>query len=293
MRHLLIALILLSPAALAGGALVIQPQASGSLRILTEGLTGGADTLTFIQPPEKALTLQILPSAVGRCDGGDLAVESLRLSLLLDNHQRLACGEPVLFSAGTQSRQISVQLKSESQPQDYSALMRQGYGLRTQVGSVSFHPAGEGSTLYPLILDLSVLQEEVPILTAAFDSPTLQFGLVGVQSDTTAAVRLRIGKTRQAGDEVLPYTLSFESAQQQDSRYRLRSSLREQFIPYSISVGGREITPGSAWHGRIPAGIATSDVLNIEFTLVGRVTQGMAAGTRLLDTLTAVITPEI
>lgn len=293
-RHLSIALMLLPSVALSSGALVIQPQVSGSLRIFSEGLTGSADRLTIIQPAGKALTLQILPSAAGQCDGDVLAAASLRLALLqADNQQRLPCGEPLRFSAESQSRQIGVQIKSASFQPDFSALTRRDDGPRMQIGSVSFHIDGEEGALYPLYLDLSVLQQEMPLLTAAFDKSSLQFGLVGDQQDANAAIRLRISKTPQAGADILPYRLSFESTLQQEGRYRLRTSRQQQLIPYSIRVGGQEIAPGGAWRGHVPAGIATSDVVNIEFALSGRVTRGLEAGERLLDTLTAVITPEI
>lgn len=294
MRHPLIAFILLPAAALADGALVIQPQASGGLRLLSEGGAGGANALSVMQPAGKTLTLQLLPVAAGQCDGGNLTIASLRLSLLqADNQQRLNCGETLRLRAEAQSRQVGVQIKSASLQPDLSGLMPSDYGLRPQIGSVRFNVEGEEIALWPLFLDLSVLQQEMPVLTAAFDRPALQFGLVGEQHDAAAAVRLRISKTRLAGGEILPYRLSFESAQLQDGRYRLRSSRGERFIPYAISVGGQEIAPGGAWHGRIPAGIATSDIVNINFTLPGSAIRGMEAGSRLLDTLTAVITPEI
>ena len=284
-------LFLFATAALADGALVIQPQLNGSLRIFSEG---GAERPILTQPAGKALTLQILPAAAGQCDGGDLVAATLRLTLLRrDTQQRLICGETLWIGAGPQSRQIGLEIKSAAQPADYAALLRQGYGPHPQVGSINVYAEDEGSLLWPLLLDLSVLQQEMPVVTAAFDRPTLQFGLVGEQQDARAAVRLRISKTRQAGAEILPYRLSFESAQQQDGRYRLRSSRQEAFIPYSIHVGGQEIAPEGAWHGYIPAGIAASDVVNIEFTLAGRSIRGIAAGSRLLDTLTAVITPDI
>ena len=88
------------------------------------------------------------------------------------------------------------------------------------------------------------------------------------------------------------YRVAFESSQLRDNRYRLLSSVDQQFIPYQIYVSGVEVTPSQPYVSELPDGIATSQLLNVKFSLPGKSVRGMAAGSRLLDTVTAVVTPE-
>ncbi|MFI8416068.1 hypothetical protein ACQKDS_06335 [Serratia sp. NPDC078593] len=287
-------LLLLPSLALADGALVLQPQPDGSLRTLTEGTAsaGGNDVLTFTQQAGKSLTIQTLSTGLGRCVDGALSLASLRLTFtLIQEGHRLPCGETVLLEAPEQSRRIAIKVENNATTRSADGWSNLGSQTRQQIGSVSFNLADGDNDVYPLYLDLSVLQTQAPTLTAAFDKQDIRLGMVGELNDVNATTQLRISKTRQAGESVLPYSLTFESAQQQDNQYRLRVSSNEIYLPYHIRVGGKDLVPGSAYHGQIPAGEATSDVLDVQFALQGKTTRGLAAGARLLDTVTAVITP--
>ncbi|POD97213.1 hypothetical protein BV924_00135 [Pectobacterium odoriferum] len=295
MRIQCLILALLPSLALADGALVMQPQPDGSLIMLTEGTasTGEKGVFTFMQKAGKSLTVQAMPSGGGHCAGSALALESLQLTFAFAQEgSRLSCGESVLLDGPEQPRRVSVRVENNAAMRSVDWWGKIGDGLRQQIGSVSFRSEGEGTDVYSLYLDLSVLKAQSPTLTASFEKPDIRLGMVGDIHDVNAVTKLRISKTRQAENSVIPYALTFESSQKKDYQYRLRTSSNGEFIPYRISVGGKEVGPSSAYHGQIPAGEMTSDVLNVQFSLLGRDTRGIDAGERLLDTVTAVITPK-
>lgn len=288
------ALLWLQSGGVLAGAWVIQPQPNGAIHMLHEGVrdASATDMLTVRQPANKALTLQVSPAGGGRCEGGDLMLGTLRfpLQLFMDERQ-VACGDLLTFPPQAGESRVGVRAVNRTFKKDRSFTSLSSFP-RVQLGNVNFNvEQGAGSESYPIYLDLTALQTESATIEASFDKPALSLGLVGELNDATANARLKVAKTLQSSDEALPYILTFESTQQQDNHYQLRSSIGAVSIPYQISIAGREIEPGSQYRGTLPSGAATVDWVDIKFFLNGKATRGLAAGTRLIDTLTAVITP--
>ncbi|NLS56124.1 hypothetical protein [Hafnia alvei] len=290
----LFAALLLQASSVMAGAWVIQPQPNGAIRMLHEGIgdASGADTLTVRQPAHKSLTLLVSPAGGGRCEGGDLVLGTLHFPLQLFMQERpVVCGDLVQFSAQPNETRVGVRAVNRSVKGERS-FSEFGAFPRVQVGNISFNVEGDSDgENYPIYLDLTALHTEAVTIQASFDKPALSMGLVGELNDATANARLKIAKTSQSGDEALPYILTFESTQQRDNHYQLRASKGAMSIPYRISIDGKEIAPGFQYRGTIPSGTATVDWVDIQFALSGKSTRGLAAGTRLIDTLTAVITP--
>lgn len=295
MRLSLFTTLLLAPlAVLANGAIVIQPQLNGSLRLFNEGQHSGGSSgsLSLLQPANKAVILQLLPTGDGSCENNELIAGSLTLSIHSSSPgTQLRCGQPLQLAASPQDRRIHFQATASSRARR-SALMRQAISPRVQLGSFSFSVEGENSILIPLYLDLRVLQETASTISASFDKSALIFGEVGPFKDTKSSVRLRLTKTDMANAEPLSYKLSFESIQQQHNEWRLRSTPGEDFVPYKITVADVTIAPDGIYRGILPAGEVSSAQLEVQFILLGKEIRGIPAGTRLHDTLTAIITPE-
>ncbi|MCG3100552.1 hypothetical protein MAQ58_13960 [Enterobacter sp. DRP3] len=291
----LIAALLLPGLACAEGEMVVQPQVNGDVHFFAEGFSAGgdSDTISALYNADRPMSLLLSPAGKGRCEGELLAVETLKLSAqIVGEKSLLGCGVPVVIEDPSKEGRIRIQLKKAASVSDFSALMREKGALRQQMGVVQISQQGSESHIVPIYLDLTLLQQQVITLSAAFDKPALQFGLIGPDRDATATANLRIGKTLQAGNDALLYRVAFESSQLQDNRYRLLSSTDQQFIPYQIFVSGVEVTPSQPYEGELPEGIATSELLNVKFSLSGKAVHGMTAGSRLLDTVTAVVTPE-
>ncbi|MFM7945498.1 hypothetical protein [Hafnia paralvei] len=291
---MLLALALFQSSYVLAGSWVIQAQPNGSIRMLHEGISeaSGTDTLTVRQPADKSLTLQVSPAGSGRCEGGDLMLGALRfpLKFFIDERQ-VVCGDLVTFAPPASEKRVGVRAVNRTFKRERSFTLPSSFP-RVQIGNVNFNiEDGGGSESYPIYLDLTALQTESATIEATFDKPALSLGLVGELNDATATARLKVAKTLQSGDEPLPYSVTFESTQQKDSHYQLRSSVGANLIPYQISIAGREIEPGFQYRGTLPSGTATVDWVDIKFSLSGKATRGLAAGTRLIDTLTAVITP--
>jgi len=281
--------------AFANGAVILQLQADGSSRFYTEGeASGGADTLSVLQQPGKTATVMFQPVMPAQCQDGNLQVGALQISLnMLANNQKIRCGEFVELRPTASGRQVAMRLRQQVSSQKVRTLTAYlPTTQRQQMGDITIQTGDENSQRYPLYVDYSQLQAESSVLTARFESPALELGLVGPDNGAVASAKLLVSKTENAPSALVPYQLSFESTQQQGTTYRLRSSLQEKLIPYGIFVEGQQLDPGTAWHGQVPVGIATTDRVNIEFHLPGKATRGMAAGARLLDTITAVITPD-
>lgn len=276
-------------------ALFVQPQVNGDLHFYSQGDSAGGtnDIISSPYNADRPLSLLLSPVGNGRCESDYLTVEPLKLSMhLLDENTSLVCGVPMAIDSPSKEGRLRVQVHNASSFHDFSPLMREQGGLRQQIGNVQISQQGGERHIIPLYLDLTLLQQQVITLTAAFDKPALQFGLVGPDHDATATATLRVGKTLQAGKEAVLYRVAFESSQLRDNRYRLLSSVDQQFIPYQIYVSGVEVTPSQPYVSELPDGIATSQLLNVKFSLPGKSVRGMAAGSRLLDTVTAVVTPE-
>ncbi|MRT58067.1 hypothetical protein GJV11_18300 [Enterobacteriaceae bacterium RIT693] len=279
----------------ADGTLMIQPQPDKSIRFMAQGATGsgGDDVLGFLQPASGTLTLSLSPSGISQCENGDIVLDNLRVSFtnMLDN-SRVLCGMPVTFRGQSNGRELP--LKVTATPLNRGTLARGVTQAQTMLpaGSVSAVAEGGGSQQYPLYLDLSAVQQQLEILTASFSRPSLYLGAVGDINDAAADVQLRVKKTAQAGSEAIGYSLSFESSQQHNNKYRMRAAGQDRMVPYQILVAGREILPDGVLRGTVPAGMGNGDVVNIQFKLSGKQTRGMAAGVSLQDTVTAVIAPD-
>lgn len=291
--YLLSGLLLIPVLAIADGSMVIRPKPNGTLQVTAEGGSGvEAARLTQLQPAGESVTLYISPSGPARCENGNIVVSPLTIQLQLQpDETRLICGQPVRFEAPLQERRLHVQTMA-SLTGSTAALLQQALPTRTQIGRVSFTIDNHSPTLFPLFLDLSDLQQQAPTVSAAFDKPTLLFGLVGEHQNASSNASLRITKTAMASNEALGYMLSFESNQQRNNQWQLRTQSDGNLVPYSLRIDGKMMAPGNQHYGILPQGRITSDLIILEFSLCGKHTRGLPAGTRLLDTLTAVISPE-
>ncbi|QHM73476.1 hypothetical protein [Mixta intestinalis] len=296
-RWLTLSTLLLPFGVLAEGAIVIQPKLSGEIHIFSEGATGGGgrDVMAFTQQAGKTLTVSVMPLGPASCKDGNIVLpSSLRLPMtLVENNHRLRCGEPVVFEGNTDNRLLRVKVEADYQQKSPMLLSAQEYGNRVQIGSVSFNTEANESAQFPLYLDASLLAASTaPVLKVAFNKSAASFGQVSEMQDYSITRELKITKKTQASEESFPYTVKFESSQIQNGHYNLRSSVAEKLVPYQILVEGKEILPDEDYQGQLPSGKKISQTLNIEFKLSGQNFRGMAAKTRLLDTITAVITPE-
>lgn len=299
MRISVLLIMLMPGLACASGSLVAQPQADGGIKFFHEGPTGGGgnDVLTFTQQAGKTATLQLTPAGNASCEGGDLAMDPLRLTLKrVDNHRQLSCGEPVVLPGEDSQRKMVLRVENQPIRQNMASLLRNNQLPRVQIGQVTFNQEGGENVLYPLYLDMSLLQQTAPTLSAVFEPKVLNLGGVGEQHDVSKTVNLRVSKTSLAETGSIAYDLTFESTQQRNNLYHLRSSAPsssgETLLPYQIIINRQQIVPGVAVKRQVPAGTAASDVVEVTFSLPGKATRGMPAGVHLLDTLTAVITPQ-
>ncbi|VYU44458.1 hypothetical protein [Metakosakonia massiliensis] len=295
MRKMIVIAALLPLLAQAEGRLTVQPQGNNSVRIFSQGETGsgGSDTLGIVQAANRATTLSVSPSGVSQCAGGDIVLEGLRVSVtnMLDN-SKLECGASLFVGADSQKREIPLKVSATLTPRKTSRSLTATMPGNLPIGSVSVMEDGGESQQYPLYLDLSLLQDQMEVLTASFSKPALHLGSVGDNHDVSGTVTLRVSKTLEAGNEAMPWTLSLESSQAHNNQYRMRASTQDRMVPYHILISDHEILPNGVWQGRVPAGSGTSQAVDIQFKLEGKQTRGMAAGISLMDTVTAVITPE-
>lgn len=279
----------------AEGMVTLQPQLNGIVRIAAQGGTGsgGDDVLGFQQPTNRTMTLNVSASGISRCENGDIILDGFRLSVInmLDN-SKVKCGLPQTVGAKGKNREIPLKLSAVLTVRKMPASLTLNTPSNLPIGSVIGMLDGSGSQQYPLYLDLSVLQDNMEILTASFTRPELHLGEVGDIHDASGSVQLRVSKSAQARNDAVAYSLSFESSQQLNNQYRMRAATEDRMVPYHILIGGRNILPGDIWRGMVPAGIGASDVVDIKFLLAGKQTRGMAAGISLQDTVTAVITPD-
>ncbi|MFD1800824.1 hypothetical protein ACFSFZ_01225 [Mixta tenebrionis] len=297
-RWLTLSTLLLPLGALAEGAIMIQPKLNGEIHIFSEGATGGGgqDVMAFTQKAGKSLTVNVIPSGPASCKDGNIVLpSSLRLPMtLVESNHKLRCGEPLFFDSDASQRLLRVKVEANYQQQNSRALFaQQEYSGRVQIGSVSFNTEAGESEQFPIYLDATLLAASTaPVLKVAFNKSAASFGQVSEMQDYSITRELRITKKTQASEESFPYTVKFESSQIQNGHYNLRPSTGDNLVPYQILVEGKEVLPEGDYQGQLPSGKKTSQTLNIEFKLAGHNFRGMAAKTRLLDTITAVITPE-
>lgn len=294
MIKLLLCSVLLLPLLVsAETALVIYAQPGGGFKMRTEGGNhGGAGMLQFQQAAGKPLAIQLIPDASAQCENGALSVASFVLSFrYVASTEKLFCGKSAHLESVSRQRWVSLQPEISFKG-NKRTLIKLASATRLQIGHLIAQATGEAVITSPLYLDLSAIQSDASVLSARFDKPTLGFGEVGDTRDALASARLRITKTALATSNALPYKLNFESTQQSDNQWQLRAPSGEESMPYHIIIAGKRIAPSDKLYGQLPAGEVTSEEIEIQFRLEGKQIRGMAAGTRLTDRLTAVITPE-
>lgn len=293
MRIPLLMLLWLPSLALASGSLVIQPQVHGGVRFFTEGSSGGAgnDVLAFTQPSGESLSIQLTPAGAAQCTNGKLVFEGLTLApRLLQDNQRLICGQPTELAADENKHQVRVRFENEASARR-AALPRSSSAQpgRVLLGNLAFTANGDHAN-YALYLDQSVLDADSPTVTASFNMSRVFLGEIGDKQSASKNVRLTVQKTAEADSAVLPYSLRMESTQQLNNQYRMQAD--SYFAPYQIFVADQAITPDMTLRRQLPTGASTSDVIDVRFTIKADDTAGVPANTRLKDTITAVITPE-
>ncbi|QKJ88641.1 hypothetical protein PMPD1_3727 [Paramixta manurensis] len=301
-RTVLLALLALNIGPASAGDWIFRPVANGRLQISQQGgAEQGPDMLVQRQAEQASLTLQVMPAGMGHCENGVLTgsgpLSSIRIPLvpvirsIAQPGLSAQCGESLQFDAPAQSQLVGVKAAPRNERIATAAIPAALSGQRILLGYVNFIQANSQMASNAIYLDLSTLSGGVPSLQAAFDKPSLRFGEVNVLKNSLYNAKLTIRKTAEAGDAAVPYELTFESRQQRENSFQLKDTRGEIFVPYQIKIGSYQMTPGAIYTGLIPAGSATADIIGINFSLSGKNISGLAAGTRLTDTLTAVITP--
>ncbi|MGQ8774459.1 hypothetical protein ACUTQ5_08525 [Serratia sp. NA_112.1] len=297
-------LLMLTANSAVAGDWVFRPTGSGTLRIFQQGSTAelAPDMLAQRQQIGETMTLQVIPSGMGRCENGMLSgsgpLASVKIPLLPMSHgvvqsqQKITCGESLFFDAPAAAQWVGMKAVPDINSLVSGNIPAALLGQRVLLGSINFISSGNNVTTHSVYLDLATLGSGIATLKASFSKPTLSFGEVGDLSDAQGDAKLTISKTRDAGDMAIPYLLTFESSQQREGNFQLKSTLEDRYVTYQIKIGDKSMTPGDNYSGTVPTGSVTSDTVNIHFTLVAKQLNGLKAGTRLTDTLTAVITPD-
>ncbi|EMF04257.1 hypothetical protein [Serratia marcescens] len=303
-RLTLVMLLLFTADAAVAGDWVFRPTGSGALRILQQGSTAdlGPDMLAQRQQVGETLTVQVAPSGMGRCENGVLSgsgpLASVKIPLLPMSHggvesgQKITCGESLLFDAPATAQWVGVKAVPESSTLVRGNMPATLLGQRVLLGNINFISSYNKATTRSVYLDLTTLGSGIATLKASFDKTALSFGEIGNLNDAAGDAKLTISKTPDAGDMAIPFLLTFESSQQRDGNFQLKSTREDRYVIYQIKIGDKSMTPGDNYAGTVPTGSATSNTINIHFTLAAKQVNGLKAGTRLTDTLTAVITPD-
>lgn len=303
-RLTLVMLLMFTGGSAVAGDWVFRPAGSGTLRILQQGSTAdlGPDMLAQRQQIGETLTVQVVPGGMGRCENGILSgsgsLASVKIPLLPMSHgvvqsgQKITCGESLPFDAPTTAQWVGMKATPESSTLVSGNIPATLLGQRVLLGNINFISSDHKVTNHSVYLDLTTLGSGIATLKATFAKPALSFGEVGNLNDAQGDAKLTISKTRDAGDTAIPYLLTFESSQQRDGNFQLKSTLEDRYVTYQIKIGDKNMAPGDNYSGTVPTGSATSDIVNIHFTLAAQQVNGLKAGTRLTDTLTAVITPD-
>lgn len=274
---------------------ILQPSQQGTLSRL------GPDTLVQQQQAGKPLSIQIIAFGMGRCENGVLSgsgvLENIHMPFIQVlngvalSSRRISCGETVLFDAPNNVQLSGIKAIPDTGKAFKIPLSASINGQRIQLGRVSFLGKEGDIVSSDIFIDLASVQAEVAILDARFASPAVSFGEIDSLSDTKKSTRLEVSKTQYAGTEAINYTLTFESSQIRDNSFQLKSTSSESYFPYQIKIGDVSLTPGNKYTRSVPSGSNTKDIIDLDFYLQGKNLKGLYAGTRLNDTLTAVITP--
>ncbi len=286
------------------GEWVFRPIGNGSLRMSQQGSIAelGPETLVQRQSNGEPLTIQVIASGLGRCDNGILSgsgpLEAFHIAFTPvlrgspQTGQQLKCGESLSFDASAEVQLSGVKAEAEIGKASFSNFPISSLGSRVLLGSVNFISANHGVVSYSLYLDLSTLRDDTATLNAAFDKPGFSFGSVSIQNDVNQGVKLKVSKTTAAGNEAIPYTLTLESTQARGNSFQLKSTTNDLYVPYQIKIGDTSLVPGNEYLRTVAAGSNTADVIDVNFYLSGKNINGLKAGTRLMDTVTAIIMPK-
>lgn len=296
---------LISCSAVAGD-FVFRPLMSGTFLISQQGGPAdmGPDILTEHQLAGEILSLQVMPAGQGHCEGGmlvgigPLSVVKISLTPVLrtidQGGQKILCGESIQFDSPNSLQLVGVKAQASSLlAGGIKGLPANIANQRVLLGYINFISSDKPVKSSAIYLDLTS-QDEVATLKASFNKSALLFGEVTSMKDAEVTATLTISKVQQACscEAAIPYELKFESTQQRDNNFLLVSSQGDIYVPYRLSIRGRDISPSDIYKGTVPVGIGAVDILNLNFTLTAQKTYRLAAGIKLTDTLTAVITPD-
>lgn len=281
---------------------VFRPVSGGRLEMTQQGgAEQGPEMLVRRQAEKESLTLQVTPAGMGRCENGVLTgsgpLEEIQIPLIPVVHgvaqsgRQVRCGETLFFDAAAESQMTGVKALQRKGRIASATLPAALSGQRILLGYINFVRANSSVDANAIYLDLSTMESSMPAVQASFDRQALRFGGVSMLRNALYNARLTIRKTVDAGDAAMPYELSFESSQQRNGSFHLKSAQGDIYVPYSIKIGNRNMAPGTLYTGTIPAGSTAADMIAVNFSLSGKDIIGLAAGTRLTDTLTAVIKP--
>lgn len=301
-RPSIILLLLLTFCTAHAGDWIFRPTSGGRLQIIQQGGgEQGPDSVVLHQRENEIVNVQVMPAGMGQCKNGALSgvgeLEKMQLSMIpllrgvAQSGQRILCGESYSFDAPYESQWVGVKAEAARKRFAIAAIPSGLTGQRILLGYVNFIRANSTMSTNPIYLDLTTLVDEMPIIKAEFDRPALRFGEVNVLKNNIYTARLAIHKLQGAGDAAMSYTLKLESSQQRENSFRLSNPEGDITVPYQIKIGSQVMMPDTIYNGFIPAGNGAGNILGLSFSLSGKEISGLAAGTHLTETLTAVITP--
>ncbi|RWR03291.1 hypothetical protein ED28_03065 [[Pantoea] beijingensis] len=304
MKRIILSIILLFNTGIASaGDWVLRPDGSGGMHIQQEGggQASAPDTLSWQQTTAGDVSLQIIPAGAGRCEGGELTAAPLKnvriafkasLYGVSQRRQDIACGETVLVPAQSVAQRINIQAIPGHERSGVAKLRAAFSTPRVLLGYANFIGAEGSVNSNAIYLDLTTVQASSVVVQASFSPAAIYFGQIVAQKDFQQNTTLTIRKTIDADSAALPYELQFESSQAKNNSFQLKPSNGGESVPYQITVNNQSMLPGSIYSGVIPSGAGTADAVNVLFSLPGKSINGLKAGVRLKDTLTAVITPK-
>ena len=252
----LLTLLLLITYTANAGDWVFRPIANGQLHISQQGVAEqGPDMLVQRQVEGKSLMLQVTPAGMGRCENGvlsgsdSLSTVHIPLTTVFNGvsqpGRNVQCGESVLFDASAHNQLVGVKAKPHTGRMVAGNIPATLVGQRVLLGYINFIEANNNNVVSnPIYLDLTTLGDSVPALKASFNKPALQFGQVSMLKENLYNARLTINKTPDAGDAAISYKLAFESSQQRNNSFQLKSAQGDIYVPYRVKIGNKRLVCG-------------------------------------------------
>lgn len=299
----LLLLLMMSAQTAQAGEWVFRPDSQGAIRIALTGVAAELGTDALVQRQDgEALRVQIVAAGEGRCDNGALngsgPLESVRIAFrpirsgVTQTDENARCGEITVFDEVSTAQFSGVKAVPELNHAGIGKLATFRKMPRVLLGSVNFIQADGKLATNSVYLDLEEILNETAQLSASFDKPAVAFGEIDALSNTSKTVKLSVSKTEAASSDALPYSLSMESTQVRDNSFQLKSTTDDAYVPYQIKMGDTTLVPGTAYLRTLAGGRGSVDVIDLEFDVQGKTVNGLKAGTRLMDTVTAVVTPK-